>query len=280
MKLHSRFSSWQAFSFVMKLEDAIINDVIGTNVKYIGKPYRSPELPRELGRGDRTLADFYKKNKTFIICLMRDACKVLPASVFSKFSPEVTPPPTCFEFVENIFCPFDKAVDDALSQGGPLYTKESALSFHYLLYFSFLLAGTSLKNIKEAHQVLNQYTGEKKPKPKDAVESYKKKIIDAEMPFRLLVCVLSSSALGLHLGIWTNEGLDFKTILPSYDQKFAYLIFGMSRGFTPSSKKGPVSEGSGGDITQGSGGGITEDSGNDITEGFEDDIIEVREPIC
>jgi hypothetical protein len=255
----------------MKLENAIINDVIGKNVKDIGKPFCPSELPRDLRPGDRTLADFYNQNKTCVIHMMKDACELLPVSVFSKFSPEVNPPPTCLEFVKNIFCPFDKAVDDALSQGGPLYTKESAVSFHYLLYFSFLLAGTSLKKIKEAHQDINKYA--KTPKPKDLVDKYKKKILAAEMPFRLLVCVLSSTALKSHLKVWTNEGVDLKTILPLYEEKCAYLIFGKDRGFMPSSKLGPqVSEGSGGDIT--------EDSGNDITEGSEDDITEVREPIC
>jgi hypothetical protein len=270
-KLYSRFTSWRALSFVMKLENAIISDVIGKNVKDIGNPFCPPELPRELGRGDRTLADFFKQNKAFLLDMMTDACGKLPESDFSKFSPGVNPPPTCSEFVKNIFCPFDKAVVDALSQKGPLYTKESAVSFHYLLYFSFLLAGTSLRKIKESHLVLNAIV--KTPIPQDVVESYKQRILAAELPFRLLVCVLSSSALRFHLNIWTNNGMELKSILPLYENKSEYLTFGMNRGFISLSKKGPqVSEGSGGDIT--------EDSENDITEGSEDDITEVREPIC
>src|SRR5882762_2308935 len=70
-KLHSRFRSWQALGFIRQLEQSITGSSLEEMITTI--PEDRTEL--ELGPGDRTLADFFSRNKIFIYTMVNTHCK-------------------------------------------------------------------------------------------------------------------------------------------------------------------------------------------------------------
>jgi len=249
-KLHSRFRSWQALGFIRQLELSITGSSLE---KMITEDEFQYEL--ELGPGDRTLADFFSRNKIFLLAMVDSHCKSLPDEVKSRLS-HLTHSPSGSTLTFN---EFSKAAELARKNEAVLYTKDTVLDFHCLLYLSFLMAGNALGDIKDAHLRLNNHNGKKKP---DVVETYKLAIKAAEVSIRFLVCMLSSSAFKSHMNFWTDGGLSLRHILPSFDRKREYMIFGKDRKIIGSSKMGP---------------GPTDASPS--YENSEDDTTEVREKI-
>ena len=272
-KLHWRFRSWRALGFIMQLEEAIISGRIEKHLTEIGGSYAPSKPPEELGPGDRTLADFFSGNQTFVLDMITTTWKDLPQTIRSKFPIEKLSEGKLPEkLFEDFFKPFGvAAVHARSSKRGPLYTKESAMSFHYLLYFSFLIAGTALSKIKDSLHALKNASASEYEKSTDL---YKQAILAAEFPYRLLICVLSSKALRVHMDLWTNHGTELKTLLPVFEKKQEYLKFGKERHILPSSKLGPQNlDDSEGDV-------VGDDEVDEVDEVNEDDITEVRELIC
>jgi hypothetical protein len=194
--------------------------------------------------------------------MMANACKTLPESLSSRLAEHVNSSPSRSEgAIELTFNAFCEAASLALNrkQPKPLYTKETALSFHCLLYLSFLMTGRALREIKDSHQTLKVGDG-------PSVDKYRIAIRAAELPVRLLICVLSSTAFRLHMGAWTYDGIRLTSILPVFRFKKAYKAFGTDRKIRASSKQ---------HLT-------IADSENPDYEDFdsENDVAEVREPIC
>jgi hypothetical protein len=260
MKLHSRFCHWRALSFIYELERGITSGFVESQVEDIGKDeYSFKPLPQEIGPGDRTLADFFSQNKEYLCDMMMETCKALPLCLSSKLSELVCPSPGEVLYKNSMFKAFGDAVDLALSSRKAFYTKESGLSFHCLLYLSFLMVGRALSDIKDSHQNINNST--------EGFQDYKDAIQIAELPVRLLICMLSSTAFRLHMEVWTIDGMSLGVILPRFIHKSDYVKFGMERKIFASSKKGPSP--------------VSEDSQD--PEGYEDcegDMTEVRELIC
>ena len=242
MKLHSRFCSWRALSFIWELEKGITGDVVVSQIEDIGKDYGFPSLPLGLGPGDRTLADFFSKNKNYLRSMMEDALSTLPTQLSFRLSKLVSNPlPSGSEdHICNKILTFDafgEAVERTLTEQKTLYTKETALTFHCLLYLAFLMTGRALRAIKDSHQALNVW----KPKlDEEAVEKYKEAIGAAELSVRFLICMLSSKAFKSHMGVWTSGGASLKHILPRFEEKRDYMRFGKDRDILATSKQGPV----------------------------------------
>ena len=256
-KIYSRFRSWRALSFIKELEDAITTGVFANHVMDIGNNYGPVEPPQELGPGDRTLASFFSQNKAYLFPMITFASKNLPASIWSQMSTQAKMSSSESEnVIVEIFNAFGKAAELAVDQKMALYTKETALIFHYLLYLSFLMTGKALHEIGESHQL-----NSKSPDYNKRVGHYKDAISAAELPVRFLICLLSSRAFRVHMRVWTNEASCLNTILPRFDDKSKYIAFAMERGLWPASKLGPQSQ-------------PEADSEDD-----EDDVTQVRKPI-
>ena len=112
------------------------------------------------------------------------------------------------------------------------YTKESTLDFHNLLYFAFLMTGKALGRIKTSHIVLPSKDAlERRPvKHELTIEEYKTAILAAELPIRFLLCMLSSTAFKVRMGVWTKGGLSLKPIRPYFEERHKYFAFGVAHG--------------------------------------------------
>jgi hypothetical protein len=120
-KMFRRFSSWRSLHFIEQLELGLNGDIIGDDY--------FPSYPEELGPGDRSLAKFFLKNKSYLCKMIRKTAERLNL-------------PSGFDFT---FKAFDNAVAHAMeNENMVFYTKESTLDFHYLLYFAFLMTGKAL----------------------------------------------------------------------------------------------------------------------------------------
>lgn len=269
MKLYSRFCSWQALGFIMGLERAILDDGIASMVKEVGDPssFHPFELPEELGPGDRSLADFFLQNKEYLLPMLADTCETLPTSLYSQLAEyansSLSRSEGAIELTFNAFC---EAASLALNreERKPLYTKKTALSFHCLLYLSFLMTGRALREIKDSHQALNGAKVGDGPN----VCKYRTAIRAAELPVRLLIYVLSSTAFRLHMGVWSYDGIKLSTMQPHFRLKKAYKSFGTDRKIRASSKQALT---------------IADSENPDYHDedfDFESDLVEVREPIC
>lgn len=264
MKLHARFRSWRALSFIRELERGITEGYVVSQIEEIGNDY-GPVIPQVIGPGDCTLADFFSKNEKFLCEMITYACHTLPDEIRIQLSKLVNPSPSESEdaihdktFTFNVF---GEAVERTLKEKKPLYTKETALTFHYLLYFAFLMAGRALRGIKDYHQKFKSAAPKKRSEP---AQDYKSEIEAAELPIRFLICMLSSKAFKSHITVWTSKGASLKVILPRFTEKRDCMIFGKDRDILALSKQGPDPE-------------------LELTlENYEDDMIdsEVREPIC
>jgi hypothetical protein len=251
MKMHSRFRSWHGLGFIKVLERAITDNTIVSQVKEIGSDYGPLKLPDELGPGDRTLADFFSHNKDGILEMMQYSYSKLPmeSEIRRHLSKHLNLPLSSSDLKEGMivgaFKAFGEAVKLTLNQGKALYTNETAFSFHVLLYFSFLICGRELSEIRDSYQLLKSATSvasKKTDKEKTAaVESYKESILAAEFPVRVLICVLSSTAFKHHIRVWSSEGRNLNSILPCFANKADYLFFGKERLILGSLKLGPLS---------------------------------------
>jgi hypothetical protein len=244
-KLHSRFCSWKALGFIQQLELKITGD----ELEQLLKDEDCPKIKSEIGHGDRSLADFFSSNKIFLLAMVNEYYKKLPDEVKSRLL-DLTQSPYGSALT---FDAFSKAAE--LPSGVlKLYTKDTVLDFHCLLYFSFLMAGKALSLIKDARVQFNQ-----KSKENDTYkENYKEAIKAAEVSIRFLVYMLSSTAFRSHMDFWTEGGRTLKLILPCFEKKSDYLTFGKDRGILGSAKMGP----------------------QNAEEALEDDTTEVRKKIC
>jgi hypothetical protein len=230
LKLHHRFRSWRTLSFIQQLELAMANDTVRASIETIGEPFNPEKLPTTLGAGDRTLAGFFSRNKNYLLQMATTSCRTL--SVFSQPSQLDSPSGSenAIHSIRLTFDKFGKAVELALQKEKALYTKETALDFHCLLYLSFLMTGRALSKLQDSFQ-----------SGRSTVDKYKQAIKAAALPVRFLVYMLSSKAFRLHMEVWTNNGTSLSHILPDFEQKALYLVFGKDRNILPSSKQGPQS---------------------------------------
>jgi hypothetical protein len=246
-KMHLRFCSWQALGFIEMLET-----YLGEKFAQKVKDYEDSNLtlPEELGPGDRTLATFFIKNKSQLVFSMTDIGKMLPPRQFYHL----------FEEENQVAIPlmldkFDEAAKLAGKDGKALYNIEIAAIFHCILYFSFLLVGRTLARLKGYRDKFNK-------KGNKTFRDYKAAVRAAELPVRFLVYLLSSRAFKLHMGVWTNEGIDIKPVLPIFEKKASYLDFGKNRKILGPSRMGSSSD------------------SLEVEVEVESELIEVREPIC
>ena len=74
----------------------------------------------------------------------------------------------------------DEVVDHAVADSSmPLYTKETALAFHYLVFGAFLLAAQVIVKIKDGGRPLKQSKAQKKEDYVSQVQHFKKCIAAA-----------------------------------------------------------------------------------------------------
>lgn len=257
-KQHSRFCSWRTFGFIQELEKSIGR--IAEQAEEYWDSCDSCPFPEELGRGDRTLAEFYSKNKKYLCHMMTDTSKSLPPPIQSQLLEQVNSSPSGSEDANNNA--FGEAVEHALKEKKPLYTKETAVTFHCLLYLSFIMAGRALRAIKDSYQDLPSCSSKMTEERAAMVDEYKTMISAAELPIRFLICLLSSTSFNSHMSVWTLDGAYIRHILPKYEKKAEYVEFGKIRKILGKLKQGPQVS--------------SEDSEFDL----EDEMTEVREPFC
>jgi hypothetical protein len=263
LKQHSRFCSWRALSFIQELEKGVEKGIESQL-----KDYSPLELPQELGPGDHTLANFYSLNKKYLCPMMTDVCENLPPILKSQLSKQANPSPSGSEEAIHdkklTFNAFSEAVELALKEKKAFYTEETAMTFHCIIYLSFLMTGRALRIIKDSHQALN--LGTSKPTKMDATQVYKRAIHAAQLPVLFLINLLSSSSFMLHMEVYTHGGLNIKYSLPNFKKslKKDFVQFGKDRHIL-ASKLGPSKD---------------SDSVDSELELEEEDLTEVREPIC
>ena len=253
-KLHRRFCSWRGLGLIRNFEERI--DLLNGHLELIGTSGGPDQNFLSRGPGDRTLVHFLHKNKDVFVKMLPSVLDNIPA--FDKLRQEVN------NAYEN----------DNLKK---LYTKETALGFHYLVYGSFILAGKAIRLIKDHHEPIKLAGAEKKQDYDSKVEIFKKAIAAAVLPLKLLHCVLSSTVFKSHIGVWTNDGESIQEILPTWSQKKDNLVFGIRRGILGRSKKGPSEESptEGGDED-----GNTPKESLTKDDGDDDEVPEVRKSVC
>jgi hypothetical protein len=246
-KLHKRLSSWRGLGLIRNFEDRV--NLLNGHLGLIGTSVGPNESFMDRGAGDRTLVQF--------LCLNPIVFDAMLPSVLDKNVTSV-----------SVFDHLLKAVHNAhqLEDLTNIYTKETALGFHYLVYCSFLLAGQALRKIKDHQAPLKVVGAERKPDYGLLVERFKSCIAAAVLPLKLLHCVVSSTVFKKHIGVWTNDGECLKEILPKWSQKRDNMIFGIKREILAKSKKGPSKESPSDD-----------DKKND---GGVDDVPEVCKSVC
>jgi hypothetical protein len=276
-KLYLRFISWQRLGFIRSFEERV--DLLNGHLELIGTPAGPDETYMDRGPGDRTLTDLLFLNEEYLFehmlpsVLPRDT---LPLPLFSKLREAVV----------------EADPDNRLKC---LYTKETALEFHYLVYCVFLLSGQAIKQIKDRNKVLKETKSTKKEYP-SLVDEFKKCIEAAVLPMKLLQCVLSSTVFKRHICIWTNDGESLDELLPKWPQKADNLRFGIKQKFLAESKKGPSKESpteggdrGGGTLKETTEGGGENDSasvsrespaGDCNDDDNDEDAPEVCKPIC
>ena len=226
-KLHRQFCSWQRLGLIRKFEEGV--ELLEGHLDIIEKSVGPKDTFLERGPGDRTLVNFLYLNRDNIFREMLPS--TLPSDMHRRPSPSV----------------FDKlyeAVVYAFENNDlePLYTKETALGFHYLVYCVFLLAGQAIKLIKDHSQPLKKRGAEKKVEYSSLVETFKMHIKAAIMPMKFLQFVLSSTVFKGHIGVWTNDGESLHCLLPKWTEKKINLVFGRNRQILVGSKMEPLEE--------------------------------------
>jgi len=226
-KLHRRFCSWQRLGLIRKFEERV--DILDAHLAIVGTSSgpKDPFLSR--GTGDRTLLNFLYGNKDNIFK------KMLPSALPSDMHPQ--PSPSVFDkLYEAVVHAHEKKKLELL------YTKETALGFHYLVYCVFLTAGRAIKLIKDRSKPLKIAGASKNVSYSEFVESFKSHITAAVLPMKFLQFVLGSTVFKDHIGVWTNDGESLDLLLPNWTEKRVNLIFGKKRQFMAESKKGPQQE--------------------------------------
>jgi len=267
-KLHRRFCSWQGLGFIRTLEERV--DLLKEHIDMIGTSAGPHESFSDRGPGDRTLVHLLYANRD---------------NVFESMVPSVLPLEICqpLPSLNNL----REAIVNAVEKGEwrDLYTGKTALDFHYLVYAIFLLAGQAIRKIKDHSKPLKQTGATNKASYDSLVKEFKKQILAAVLPMKLLQYVLSSTIFKKHVHVWTNDGAYLSELLPKWSQKRNNMRFGKKRGILATSKDGPSEEGpndGGGDMpeespTSGLGGENVDIS----KEGCEDDGDEDHAPeVC
>ena len=119
---------------------------------------------------------------------------------------------------------FQPLINRAKSGAGPiegegaLYTKETALSFHQLVYGTLIWYGSSLRRVKVVWE--GDYAN---------LASMKSAFMDLKILSRQLTYILCSSAFKQHIKVITMKGSGVITLLPKYDQREACLKFGSEK---------------------------------------------------
>lgn len=252
-KLYRRFTSWQGLALIQTFEERV--DLLTGHLNMIGTSAGPSEEFMHPGPGDRTLAYFLELNSAGIFTVM------LPLNLPESVMPcQPTEP----------FHKLRKAVDTAKRENdlSKLYSAETSMDFHFLIYCAFLLAGRAIRQIKDNHVPLKRAWAKKDKAIYDSlVVKFKDSIVAAVLPMKILHCVLSSTAFKRHIRIWTNDGESLGEIWPKWSRKKENLEFGIKRQILSKFKKGPSDERS----TEGGDEGDTpkESSDDDDTSGFE-----------
>lgn len=230
-KLYSRFSSWQRLGLIRSFEEKVvlleghlklIGSLVGPNVDF---------MEQGPGSGDMTFTQF--------LYLNGDA--IFGSDAGSGMLVSVLPPDLGLS--NSVFDKLREAIYDASKDSKSyLYTKETSLGFHYLVYCAFLLAGHAIREIKDHHVGLNQTGAENKEGYHELVDKFKGRIRAAVLPMKFLHCVLSSTVFKRHIGIWTNDGESIDNILPKWLEKSDNLKFGKKRLLLSKLKLGPSKE--------------------------------------
>lgn len=243
-KLHRRFCSWQRLGLIRKFEENV--DILEAHLST-----RPKDTFLERGPGDRTLLNFLYGSKEGIFK------ELLPSILPSDMHPQRLP--SVFDkFYEAVICAYEN--HDLML----LYTKETALGFHYLVYCVFLAAGRAIKLIKDHSQAIKKTGATKILSYSDSVDTFKSHIEAAVFPMKFLQFVLSSTVFKRHIDVWTNDGECLTFLLPSWTEKRTNLIFGKRRQIMAESKMGPQQEspigGGNGTPSESPGGGENDDT--------------------
>ena len=222
-KIHRRFSSWRGLSLIRKFEERV--DLLNGHLDLIGTLASPNENFMQRGPGDRSLTHFLFRNDI---------------SVFDSMLQQVLPHDMCYQPPQSVFKNLREVVRHAFQDDlTPLYTKETALGFHYLVYGAFLLAGQAIRKIKDGRTPLNQEKAEKKKDYHVQVKNLEAYIGAAVLPMKLLQCVLSLTVFKRHIGVWTNDGECVDELFPKWSQKRDDMMFGKKRQILSESKQGP-----------------------------------------
>jgi hypothetical protein len=178
----------------------------------------------ESGPGDRKLTQFLYWNQ----------------AVFKRMLPLALPHDSIHCQLPQSFNKLREAVRHAFEKNDLklLYTKETALEFHYLLYGVFLLAGQAIRTIKDHHTPLSQTGAKDKKDYLSQVEKFKARILAAMLPMKLLQCLLSSTVFKWHIGVLTNDGESVDELFPKWSQKKDDVKFGIKQRIFSESKLG------------------------------------------
>jgi hypothetical protein len=222
-KLYRRFSSWQGLSFIRCFEKQI--SIFEGHFDLIGKMGGPEETCWVQGPGDRTLVQFLYYHKDIFEIMLPYALDRHP---WSQSSISI-----------SVFDKLREAIDKSHNGDLMLYTKDTALGFHYLVYFSLLIAGQAIRAIKD-----RQLDPRVKltAKNKASVEAFLSSIGAAVVPMKLLQYVLNSTAFKQHIKVWTNNGDSVEALLPKWSEKQDNLLFGKAVQILATLKKGPSKE--------------------------------------
>jgi hypothetical protein len=215
-KLYRRFCSWQGLGFIRSFETR--EYLLVAHLKLLGEPGGPKDDYLDRGPGDRTLSHFLYLNMNVIFDV------ILP-----NFPREMGSSPM------KEFDKLREAVKKAYNGDSMwLYTKDTALGFHYLVYFSFILAGRAMKGIKDVSLSLKK---KKNVEDKALKEEYQKHVRAAVLPMKLLQTLLSSTVFQRHICVWTNDGDTIDSLLPKWSEKKDNVVFGETVKIVATSKE-------------------------------------------
>lgn len=202
----------------------MIGELGGPNESYLDR-----------GPGDHTLVVFLHRNKKFI---WEDMIP-LALTDYNKNSSKQWP------LAISEFDKLREAIDKAyMGDLKCLYTKDTAMGFHYLVYLTFLLAG-------QAFEAINYHCGpaglravgaRKQIDYQSKLKEFRAYLGAAVQTTKFLQCVLSSTVFKRHIGVWTCDGESLHFLLPKWSEKKESLAFGKERGILSRTKVGPSKE--------------------------------------
>ena len=221
-KLHWRFCSWQRLGLIQAFKEHI--DILEAHLDMIGKLAGPKDTFSEWDAGDRTLLNFLYSHRNGIFG------RLLPRILPSNMHPQPRSP---------VFDKFHDAVVHAYDKNDLrlLYTKKTALGFHYLVYCVFLMASQVIKLIKDPSQPLWNTGASKRLLYPESVDMFKSHIKAAILPMKFLQFVLSSMVFKHHIGVWTNNEECLAFLLLSWMEKINNLTFGKRWQIMVESKK-------------------------------------------